>query len=683
MDVGILGYSGALAAYSLFALMLLVNWRDASKVKALTACSLISAIWAGFALFVAYNGGGPSVPYYFLEVLRYGLWFVFLFTLFEHSGKALSELHPYLHKARYFAGLYLVLAFVLISTPIGKPYANVLLLFLPVIGLALVEQLVRNIDEERRWASKFLLIGVGAIFAYDFYLYSHAVMFQSVNLHLWEIRGYINILAVPLIAISASRSKDWSLELFISRDIVLHSTTIVGGGIYLVLMSAAGFYIKEFGGDWGSAFQAIFLCLSAFLLALIFFSTKFRTKLKVFLSKHFYKNRYDYRYEWLRLTNALSSETQDCNRFIPPIKSLAEITSCRAGLLWLRQHNGQYDNVSAWHTAPMDQSLDAKNALITFLRDKKYIIDIHELRQTSPEYGDLTPPLWLDEIKAPWLITPLFGRSELLGFVLLADPLAVKDINWEDRDLLKTSAKHISNHIESILASDALAEAKQFDAFNRLSAFMVHDLKNISSELNLVSKNASKYRNDPEFLDDAFETVTSAANNINRVVTQLKMRRSIPSEKRIINLAKVIDAVIKITKEKPPVRSTISSSTEFNVQCEAEKLASVIKHLVDNAQEATQDDGLIQLTLSQQDKDNIITIKDNGVGMSSEFIRDRLFKPFDTTKGNAGMGIGMYESRDFIRSLSGDIAVASEISVGTTVTVRIPAHNNTENNNNV
>lgn len=669
MNLGLIGYAGAAAAYCIFALLLVISWRGALKGGLLAAVIATSAVWAGMAAIVA-NSDRMFVGYQVFEVLRYGGWFLFLFSLFTSTGKDLPSLHPYLGKGRIWAGIYVVATILVLLFNWGDVYGTyILLLLLPIIGLVLIEQLIRNIDEEKRWASKFLFLGIGGIFVYDFFLYSHSLMFNGLDRELWDARGIVNILAVPLIAISVARNREWSLELYVSRDVVLHSTTIFGGGLYLILMSLVGYYLEHIGGEWGRLLQAVFLSLSLFFLVVIVFSAQIRAKFRVFLGKHFYKNRYDYRFEWLRLTQSLTKNEGESGGFGAIVQAMAQIVTCRCGALWLVEHGG-VRNVAVWKHDPSDDIEPIDSAFISLLRERDYIINLKE--PEGAQKGIL--PAWVAQLRLPWLIVPLRTQAKFLGFVVLGDPLVERDINWEDRDLLKVAANQVASYIEIDLASEALGQAKQFEAFNRLSAFMVHDLKNIAAELQLINKNADKFRHDEEFLNDVFETVAHSTSGLERLLEHLRGKRALSENKRQVDLRQLVMRVIAKSSDKKPIPEIDAHDEEpFTVQVEAQRLETVIKHLVDNAQEATPDTGYVRLKIFRQDQYIVLQIADNGSGMSKEFVRDRLFKPFDTTKGNAGMGIGMYESRDFIQGIGGKIDVASEPGEGTEISVYIPS----------
>ena len=266
----------------------------------------------------------------------------------------------------------------------------------------------------------------------------------------------------------------------------------------------------------------------------------------------------------------------------------------------------------------------------------------------------------------------MHGIETLLGFIVLANPLLVRSINWEDHDLLKIAAKQIASHLIVLQTSAQLAEAKQFEVFSRLSAYMVHDLKNIAAELELITINAKKHMSKPEFVADAFETVENAAADINRLLSQLRNRHIRDEKKVLLDLKSLLADVVATKQHQLPAPSLLAEGDAGQVFLEKGRLANVLAHLIDNAQQSIADDGEITITLSIKDNSGVIEIKDNGCGMDETFIRDRLFSAFDTTKGNAGMGIGMFESREFMRQSGGDIFVQSEPGKGTIISLQIP-----------
>ena len=675
MSLGVYSYFAAAIAFSFFSVLLISSWRSLQG-KLLLAVSVASVLWAGSAALVAYQESLQLWLYQFFEILRNCFWYVFLLLLLKQASGCAEGYRKFANRALLAS---LSFAFLLIVNEtfwvIGSLNLSIIgHILLALTGLAIIEQLVRNTAPRYRWATKYLYVGAGVTFAFDFYLYADALLFGALDQVIWQARGFINLAVVPLLALAAARNKDWALNIFVSRDIVLNSTAILAGGIYLVLMASAAFYLREFGGSWGRMGQFVFFTLAVILLIAVLMSSQLRSRFKVFVVKHFYKNKYDYRLEWLRFNEDLDYKVAAEKRFSVVIEALAHIVEARAGLLWLKDETGCYKNSASWQSKLIEADMDNQSSLIQFLNSGGYIINLRQLDERSDEYSDLELPACLSGINNPWLIVPLFMSDTLVGFIILCSPLVDRSINWEDRDLLKTAAQQIASHITVLQTSDALAESRQFEVFTRLSAYMVHDLKNIASELDLVAKNARKYRHNPEFVDDAFSTIENAVNDIRRLLEQLRSKQTQQEKKIVLDLVELADGVINMKKHTKPFPQLKSECERAPILAERKRLANVIAHLIDNAQQATNDDGRIQVTVMSDDNTSIVEIVDDGCGMNTDFVTNRLFKPFDTTKGNAGMGIGMYESREFVRQLGGDIQVTSEVDKGTMICLRIPRY---------
>jgi len=686
--IGYYSYLSAAAGFVFLTVLLLFSWRSSVQGRLLTIVTAVTAIWAGVAAGVTQDDLylQQDSLYQFMEVLRYLAWYIFLLKLLEPAARNNSGYRGYLGWAlplsSGFVMLVLLAGQLMHYLPGFEGMQQLLVLnlaahvLLAIIGLLIVEQLFRNASARHRWAIKYLFIGAGGIFAYDFYMYANALLFRDIDTGLWNARGFVTLLAVPLLTLSAARNRDWSHNLFVSRDIVLHATTVMGAGLYLLVMAAAGYYLREFGGSWGRIVQVSFLALAVLLLVAALFSGQFRSQLRVFLGKHFYKNKYDYRHEWLQLTGELNKKNAGEDEFESVVRVIARIVDARAGLLWLRDEHSRFKNVAAWQTTRIDVVIAADDALIRFLEDKAYVINLQELGARASEYEGLDVPDCLSSFDRCWLIVPLVSMNALAGFIVLANPMVAREVNWEDRDLLKTAAMQISSYLAVLMTTDALAEARQFEAFNRISSYMVHDLKNIAAELELVARNAVKHKTNPEFIDDAFATVDDTAASIKRLLEQLR-NRHVKAEKQVtIDLAVLVNTVLGKQADLLPRPQLQQSVSCCRVIAAKDRLQHVLIHLIDNARQATGQNGSITISLSVVAGDApmcVVAIADDGQGMDADFIRNRLFKPFDTTRGNAGMGIGMYESREFIRQLQGDIRVQSEPGEGTVVSLYIPA----------
>ncbi|MCP4465217.1 MAG: PEP-CTERM system histidine kinase PrsK, partial [Halieaceae bacterium] len=264
----------------------------------------------------------------------------------------------------------------------------------------------------------------------------------------------------------------------------------------------------------------------------------------------------------------------------------------------------------------------------------------------------------------------LFGER-LQGILLLRGADQARDLNWEDRDLLKVAGKQAASHLAQHRADQALAQSQQFEAFNRLSAYVIHDLKNILAQLSLVVANAQKHKQNPEFIDDMVDTVSNTVTRMNSLMAQLR-EGNLPQKPAAFSLQHLLTAVVKDSAHRLPSPRLEVENDKAKIECDRDRLHSVFEHLIQNAQEATDDSGYVTVRVKGTEASALVEIEDNGAGMDEQFLRQRLFRPFDSTKGLTGMGIGVFESRDFVRSLGGDIEVQSKPGEGSLFKVNLP-----------
>ena len=674
MNLGYYTYLLSALAYGVLLILLISSWNKSYQARILVVVSLVSMGWSLVASQVAIHPSQTSVIYSFFEIARYSVWYWFLLKLFDLAEGQSQRFRRFLRWALPASIGFTIILFLLDSIvglqPLSPGYAGYVLL--SITGLAIIEQLYRNTAARHRWSIKFLIFGAGGIFVCDLFLYSHALLFRGLDLQLWESRGIVQIVVVPLLAIAAARNKSWSMSIFVSREIVLNTTAIVGAGLYLFVMALAGYYLREVGGDWGILTQALFFSLSLALLIVVLSSDQLRSRARVFLGKHFYKNKYDYRSEWLRLTKELARGLKNSTRYSTAIRVLAQIVEARSGLLWLRDGRGNYINAGSWQTRKVGGLLNTEDPFIKFLKHKRFVINFLEIDKRTDEYSGLEIPELFNQFVRPWLIIPLLDKDQMIGFVVLGNPLLVRPINWEDHDLLKTASNQVAGFLLMHETSEQLAEAKQFEVFNRLSAFMVHDLKNIAAELELIGRNAERFGDKPDFIKDAFETVNNASVEIKRLLEQFRSRKMAEEKNAMIDISEFLTEVVKLKQQKQPRPELEILCDSAFVTTDRRRLENVIAHIIDNAQEATGSDGSIKVKLIDNNSEILLEVSDTGCGMDKAFVENRLFKAFDTTKGNAGMGIGMYESREFIRRLGGDINVESKPNMGTKMQLSFP-----------
>ena len=684
MNLGVISYSLAVSSSLVLALLLLTTWRGRLFGTLLLLAVVMTSLWAISAAWLAGFGTAPAgVAYRLFEALRYMAWYGLLLSLltpFEGAKKGLRRVAPLV-----LAFPPLVLLFYLASDwfiehiphPAGADIRIVGHVAMAIIGMVIVEQIFRNTHKEQLWRVKHLLLGISAIFIYDFILYSDALLFNRIDGGMWDARGFVNALVIPLLAVSVARNPEWSGDVFVSRKAVFFTTSLLVAGVYLVVSALVGYYIRDYGGSWGRALQITFLFSSLVLLVLLLLSRQARAWLKVFLGRNFFQYQYDYRDEWLRLIQTMALDKTGLGLKVRAVKALADVVDSAGGMLWTRTESGRFRHNTSWNLPEqVTETVQPESPLIRFLEENREVIELDEYARKPEIYPRLDLPEWLQEVKYPWLIVPLILNDELIGFIVLVKPRAPHKLNWEEHDLLKTAGMQIASYVAFLETSEALMDARQFEAFNRISSYVVHDLKNVSAQLSLVVANAERHKNNPAFVEDAIKTIANATARMDRVLSQLRKRESDEGHESVVQVCDVLRQVISIRAASRPLPELRECDPGLRLLIDKERLVNILCHLVNNAQEAAGDEGEVVLCARAEKNDIVIEIKDNGCGMDERFIRERLFRPFDTTKGNAGMGIGVYESREFIWSQGGELTVQSRTGPdsATTFKVRLPRY---------
>ena len=659
------------ALYVLLTAMLLTSWRGRKIGAYLIAACVISAVWSGLMAWEISRGGSSRELIFLVEVLRAGAWLTFL----AQAGLARNI------RLVAYAGWVLVLltgSWVWASNQFLGTVGDINTVAIPgglatsLIGLVVIEQLYRNAPAALRSSAKALAIGLGGVFAYDLFLYSQGVLFNEIDTSTWMARGAVNVLFVPFIALAARRNPDWDLNIFVSRQIVFYSTALVAVGIYLLAMSLGGYLLLLYGGTWGSVARVVFFAGAALVLIALLFSSVLRAKVRVFLNKHFFQNKYDYREEWLRLVASLAEFESSSTRHVV-IRAMAQIVESPAGILWTRNSPTEDFAVAAtYETDDRPEDISVDDPLVRFIRKNGWIIDLRELTVHPDRYQGLELPDWVNKLASGWLIVPLVSRNELVGLMLLCEAPNPFDLNYEDRDLLKTVGNHIAVHLVQEQSDTRLAHAQQFEAYNRLTAFLMHDLKNLTAQQALIVENAERHKGNPEFIDDAIETVASGVKRLRRVVEHLRQTSVAKTVERVEVGKLVLQAVSECQDRSPTPRGVIGDRQTW-VQGDRDRLFMALVHAIRNAQDATPDDGSIEVLLGTTENSVTITITDTGAGMDEAFVRERLFKPFDSTKGTQGVGIGAYQIKETVRSVGGRVRVRSSPGSGTELTFLLSA----------
>ncbi len=677
MWFGLSGYVlTAVGFFSLFLLLLTTSTQRLQRTLLIVA-TIFSCLWASASAGFIYIHL-PQTWTLTLESARNVCWFFLLFSTLINSQSIKTTLSSSKLNVRWLVlSLFLLLLAEMSNMLLSwLSSSSIIMMHLiqAAIGLWLVEQLYRRTEKHDRWTIKPLCLGLGLMFAYDFALFANGLLTANLDLIFWFGRGWIMILTLPLILISSRRVTSWATRVYVSRDVVYHSTLLVVAGLYLLLMAGTGYYIRYAGGSWGSMAQNIFFALSGLLFASLFISESLRRQLKVFITKHFYANKYEYREEWMRFASVLKNKSE--SPYQVALQAMLQPFDCERGTLVTLQSGTlkhyAYFNLDENYPDPKS----TLQALVESSIQHHWIIDVEELLDNSSKTPFSYTAEQVKQITSFRFIVPISNGSDLKCACLISNPHSTHALNWEDRDLMTAISTQLAVYLNLHQTNKILSENQQFDTFNRMSAFLAHDLKNVLAQLQLLAKNGKQHRHNPEFIDDAFETIDSAVLRLTKVVDHLRKKNQPNNDSETFSLESVIESVCNSRNVTQPKPEYVAHFEEpMLITADKERFSNVLSHIIQNAQEATDHKGSVVVESDKQDLYYTISVTDNGIGMSADFIEDRLFKPFDTTKGNSGMGIGAYDAKKMIEQLKGYIDVQSEPGKGSCFKMHIPIQN--------
>ena len=676
-SIGVLSFLWAGTLYALFGLVLINPWRKRNVHGSLIFLALASSLWLLLVAFSFPGFGRYSTLMIALETLRYGAFIIAPMAALQFSLGVTLPKTP----VRIFHGIWIVLALLYFLLWLNgfRLGSNKLILIwngivLSVMGLMAVEQLYRHQHINR--LLKTVCVVIAASLIYDIYFYGNSMLLRQIDMQQWVARGAINaagaltaLIGAVLFANKASRRSRLSL----SRPVAFYTTSLTIAGTLLAIMAMGGYYVRIYGGDWGGVIQniAVFVALSTVIV--LFISTTIRARIAVLIDKHFFRHKFDYRTEWLKVVKYLSRPHPELNAQQIAITAMNDVFKGTGGILWLPERD-HYIPACVLNTV-IDKNkchVPVDSSFCTALREEEWVFSNDAAEDSTLGTHNERMPESIRSIPRLWIVLPLLTENTLVGFMALLAPEGETELTWEDLDLLKAVGREVAAYLERHQAGEALAQAKQFETFNKLTAFVMHDLKNLIAQQRLVVANAAKHKDKPEFIDDAIETI---ANSVNRMETLLRKLQQSEQGATVeqLRVSTLVSEACKRCSGNTPVPELTLDEESLVIRGDRDQATMVFVHMIKNAQEACKRDGSVKVVLRSVNNDAIITIQDNGMGMDAEFIRNRLFKPFDSTKTGKGMGIGVYQAQEFVQGLGGQMEVKSTVGEGSTFTITLPA----------
>ena len=631
------------------------------------AC-LATAVWAGAVAGMAVSQlslpGGP------LDVVRAAVWCGFILHLYLRAVRGRQQ------RSQVFLMLGLIAVLVVAVIALlsrGSPGTVALMWYgevvarlgVAVCSVLLIENLYLNTPEDARWHINLPCIALGALAMYDIAISADALLFRRISIILFDGRALATAIVAPLLAVAAARNRSsWGVDIHVSRTAVFHSATLVVSGIFLLGLVIAGETFRYIGGTaWGGVAEISLIFAGLVTVAVLLTSRSTRSRLRGLLIDHFFSHRYDYRREWMRCIATLSAADEYVALHTRVIRALAEVVDSPAGVLFLRERGDHaFQWAGSWNTAAAPGPILPEHPLVAAFRDGNWIVEAEPL-QTG--------------VANAWLAVPLNHNGRLIGLIVVARPRAEFKLDREVFDLLRVIGRQVATYVAEQRATEGLIEARQLHEYGKRFAFVAHDIKNVSSQLSLLLSNAETHLANPDFQRDMLATIRAAVQKIGALIKRLSVPEGEPGQTVLMPGERLGAIVATMRRLRGALIELSDDGASAGVRMAAPAFDAVVTHLLNNAIEAANaaaaggEPEPVRILLRHEARRALIDIVDAGPGMTPEFVRDELFRPFRTSKAE-GSGIGAYQARELVRGAGGDLVVLSRPGEGTTMRLILP-----------
>jgi len=562
---------------------------------------------------------------------------------------------------------------------LGPLALSVNLLFLLSIVLVLMnlERTFRASVGTMRWRIKFMILGLGMLFAVRAYTSSQVLLFRAVDLALQSLNSAALIVASLLILRSLWRTGHFKVEVYPSQSVLQSSFTLILAGLYLFIVGVLARLVTFLGGPSGFQFRAFLVLVAVVLLAVMLLSERARWRTREFVSRHFQRPFYDYRTVWRTFADRTARCVEQGDLTVAVARLASELFQAQSVTVWLANENREGLAFAA------STSVSPEKARLLHL-------DADEARQVVASLVGQADPMNLDTSREVWVsavrrchpnqfpnggdrfAVPLRVGNELIGLMTLGDRVGGAPFSVQDLDLLKSVSDQAATSLLNLRLTHRLSQAKQLEAFQAMSAFFVHDLKNTASTLSLMLQNLPVHFDDPGFREDALRGISKTVGHLNDLISRLNLlRQELVLHPVESDLNELVTESLKGQEQTLGIEAIKELRPVPKLCLDPAQIQKVVTNLVLNAREAVGSSGRIHIGTNQHDGWAILEVADTGCGMTPEFIQEKLFRPFQTTKKN-GIGIGMFHCKLIVEAHRGRIEVESAQGHGTTFRVWLP-----------
>ena len=638
-----------------------VHW----LTRAFLAKAFVPVIWLCFSLTYSRGDYGRSlarwkVPLAIVALLPFGIWL-------SGSGRLLEVVPVETPDPRW------VLRF---GDP-AKALSGVLLIS-AVLTLTNLEQTFRAAVGTMRWRIKFVIVAFAVVFGTQIYVRSQAILFSSHDMALSGVESGALLIACGFLTLAYFRTGLAEIDVYPSLAVLRSSITVLVVGGYLFIVGVLAQLVRSFGGAEIFQFQAFVVLLGMAGLAVLLLSDRFRQRVQGLAVLHFGRAQHDSVRIWTLFSQRFATVHEPAGLCAVSVRLISETFDVLSVTMWLLAEQKDHLTPGASTARPgvsaaTGHELErASSAVVAGLTTRSSPFDLEELNEPWAEEFRTLNTTTFQKGGHRWCV-PLLAGEEILGALVLADRVNGVGYTVEELELLKCIGDQITSVLLNLRLGNEVVRARELEAFRTMSAFFVHDLKNAASSLNLMLKNLPVHFDDPAFRADALRGVGNTARRIDDMIARLSTLRQRADFRPIdADLNQLVSEALERLGEMPSVEVTRALPPLPKMLADPEQIRAVVTNLVMNARDALGSEGRIRVWTEQQGARLILSVMDNGCGMSQAFVKESLFRPFQSTK-TKGLGIGLFQSRAIVQAHGGSVHVESEPGRGTTFQVSFPA----------
>ena len=562
-----------------------------------------------------------------------------------------------------------------ISADAAAKTLNGILLVAAMLILMNLERTFRAAVGTMQWRIKFIVLGLGIVFGARIYTLSQALLFSGGAPPLSDVDTVALLIGCALIVVAIVRSGFAEIDVYPSRAVLGTSLTILLVGCYLFVVGVLAQVVARTGGSATFQFQAFVVLLGFALLAVLLLSNRVRQNIRSFVSRHFKRPQYDFRQIWTRFTQCTSSVIDQPGLCTAAAKLISETFNVLSVTMWLLDDHDRLSFAASTSRSEREANAAIPNRtnLGPALTKIRGLSKPFDLEKAKGDYADSLRQIALSQFRTGGnrICAPLWTGDRCIGVAILADRVGGVPYTVEELDLLKCMGDQVAVSVLNLRLTEEIMRGKELEAFQAMSAFFVHDLKNAASTLSLTLQNLPVHFDDPAFRQDALRGISETANRINQLVSRVGALRRLEPKLAEVDLNLLVADALEVFKGEPGISVVKKLQLQPKISVDRDQFGSVITNLLLNARDAIQSAGEVRVETNQSNDWAILSVADNGCGISPAFLRASLFRPFQTTK-KKGLGIGMFQSKMIVEAHRGKIQVDSESGAGTTIRVMLP-----------